>query len=98
VWGAHLLASRRGDHATLKEMLVPLVPAALLVTGLIVLQPDLGTTISLGIIILALLWFAGLPLRVFLAIVGTAVTSAVILALTAGYRSARVRAFFNPGE
>ncbi|MEE2034435.1 putative lipid II flippase FtsW [Rhodococcus chondri] len=98
VWGAHLLASRRGDHATLKEMLVPLVPAALLVTGLIVLQPDLGTTVSLAIIVLALLWFAGLPLRVFLGIVGTAVTGAVILALTAGYRSARVRAFFNPAE
>ncbi len=98
VWGAHLLASRRGESATLKEMLVPLVPAALLVTILIVLQPDLGTTVSLFIIVLALLWFAGLPLKVFIGIVGTAAASATVLALTAGYRSARVRAFFNPGD
>ncbi|MFD6675257.1 putative lipid II flippase FtsW [Rhodococcus zopfii] len=98
VWGAHLLATRRGEHSTLKDMLIPLIPAALIVTGLIVLQPDLGTTISLAIIVLALLWFAGLPLRVFLGIVGTASAFAVVLALTAGYRSARVRAFLNPGE
>jgi len=98
VWGAHLLATRRGEHSTLKDMLVPLIPAALLVTILIVLQPDLGTTVSLAIIVLALLWFAGLPLRVFLGIVGTATALAVVLALTAGYRSARVRAFLNPGE
>ena len=98
VWGAHLLASRRGENSTLREMLVPLVPAALLVTGLIVLQPDLGTTVSIVIIVLALLWFAGLPLKVFLGIVGTAGTLAVILALTAGYRSQRVRSFFNPGD
>ncbi|MGI9208626.1 MAG: FtsW/RodA/SpoVE family cell cycle protein, partial [Rhodococcus sp. (in: high G+C Gram-positive bacteria)] len=44
LWGAHLLASRRAENSTLKEMLVPLLPAALVVTGLIVLQPDLGTT------------------------------------------------------
>lgn len=98
MWGAHILASRRGENSTLKEMIVPLVPAALLVTILIVLQPDLGTTVSLIIVVLALLWFAGLPLKIFLGIVGTAVASATVLALTAGYRSARVRAFFNPGE
>lgn len=98
MWGAHVLASRRGENSTLKEMIVPLVPAALLVTILIVLQPDLGTTVSLIIVVLALLWFAGLPLKIFLGIVGTAVASATVLALTAGYRSARVRAFFNPGE
>jgi len=63
-----------------------------------VLQPDLGTTVSIVIIVIALLWFAGLPLKVFLGIVGTAATLAVILALTAGYRSQRVRAFFNPGD
>ena len=98
LWGAHLLASRRGENSTLKEMLVPLVPAALLVTGLIVLQPDLGTTVSLVIIVLALLWFAGLPLKLYLGMLGTAVTLAAILTVTAGYRSQRVRAFFNPGD
>ena len=53
------------ERASLKEMLVPLVPAAVIALALIVAQPDLGQTVSLGIILLALLWFAGLPLKVF---------------------------------
>ncbi|QCQ91499.1 putative lipid II flippase FtsW [Rhodococcus sp. SGAir0479] len=96
VWGAHLLATRRRETQSLKELLIPLVPAALIVFVLIVLQPDLGTTISLAIILLALLWFAGLPLKVFVGILGAGVVAAVTLALTAGYRSARVQAFFDP--
>lgn len=49
----------------MREMLVPLVPAALIALVLIVIQPDLGQTVSLSIILLALLWYAGLPLKVF---------------------------------
>ena len=41
--------------------------AAVIALALIVAQPDLGQTVSLGIILLALLWYAGLPLRVFAA-------------------------------
>ena len=66
IWGAHLLAARRMERASLREMLIPLVPAAVIALALIVAQPDLGQTVSLGIILLALLWYAGLPLRVFL--------------------------------
>ncbi|MGO9510657.1 MAG: FtsW/RodA/SpoVE family cell cycle protein, partial [Mycobacterium sp.] len=65
IWGAHLLAARRMERASLREMLIPLVPAAVVALALIVAQPDLGQTVSLGIILLALLWYAGLPLRVF---------------------------------
>ena len=68
IWGAHLLAARRMERASLREMLVPLVPAAVIALALIVAQPDLGQTVSLGIILLGLLWYAGLPLRVFLSL------------------------------
>ncbi len=96
VWGAHLLAARRMERASLKEMLVPLLPAALLAFTLIVSQPDLGQTVSLGIILLALLWFAGLPLKVFLSSLGAAMAAAAVLALTAGYRSDRVKSWLDP--
>ncbi|HYJ55132.1 MAG TPA: FtsW/RodA/SpoVE family cell cycle protein, partial [Mycobacterium sp.] len=66
IWGAHLLAARRMEHASLREMLVPLVPAAVIALALVVSQPDLGQTMSMGVILLGLLWYAGLPLRVFL--------------------------------
>ncbi|MEU1982631.1 putative lipid II flippase FtsW [Nocardia sp. NPDC019395] len=104
VWGAHLLVSRRAaaraanDPGGLKNLLVPLVPAGLLVCLLIVLQPNLSTTIALGIVLLALLWFGGLPMRLFVAILASGAIAALVLALSAGYRSDRMRAFFNPGD
>ena len=97
VWGAHLLAARRMEHASLKEMLIPLVPAAVVALALIVAQPDLGQTVSLGIILLALLWYAGLPLRVFVSSLLAVVMAAAVLAVSAGYRSDRVRSWLNPG-
>jgi cell division protein FtsW len=97
IWGAHLLAARRMERASLREMLVPLVPAAIIALTLIVAQPDLGQTVSLGIILLALLWYAGLPLRVFLSSLAVVVVAAGILAMSEGYRSDRVQSWLNPG-
>lgn len=96
IWGAHLLAARRMERATLREMLIPLVPAAVIALALIVAQPDLGQTVSLGIILLALLWYAGLPLRVFTSSLAAVVVSAAILAVSEGYRSDRVRSWLDP--
>ena len=97
IWGAHLLAARRMEHASLREMLIPLVPAAVIALALIVAQPDLGQTVSLGIILLGLLWYAGLPLRVFLSSMVAVMISAAILAVSEGYRSDRVQSWLNPG-
>ncbi|MEO8813708.1 MAG: putative lipid II flippase FtsW [Mycobacterium sp.] len=96
IWGAHLLAARRMERASLREMLVPLVPAAIVALALIVAQPDLGQTVSLGIILLALLWYAGLPLRVFCSSLLAVVLAAAVLAVSEGYRSDRVRSWLDP--
>ncbi len=96
IWGAHLLASRRMERASLKEMLFPLIPGAFVALTLIVIQPDLGQTVSMGIILLGLLWYAGLPLRVFLTSLGAVVAAGAVLAVSAGYRSARVQSWLNP--
>ena len=96
VWGSHLLAARRMERATLREMLIPLIPAAVIALTLIVAQPDLGQTVSLGIILLALLWFAGLPLKVFVSSLLAAVAAAVVLIIAEGYRSERVRSWLDP--
>ena len=97
VWGSHLLAARRMERASLREMLIPLIPAAVIALALIVAQPDLGQTVSLGIILLALLWFAGLPLKVFVTSLLAAIAAAAVLAVSAGYRSARVQSWLDPG-
>ncbi|MEZ0338421.1 putative lipid II flippase FtsW [Mycobacterium sp. pV006] len=96
IWGAHLLAARRMERASLREMLVPLVPAAVIALALVVAQPDLGQTLSMGVILLGLLWYAGLPLRVFLSSLGAILISGAVLAMSAGYRSARVQSWLDP--
>lgn len=96
IWGAHLLAARRMERASLREMLVPLVPAAVIALALVVAQPDLGQTLSMGVILLGLLWYAGLPLRVFLSSLAAVLVSGAVLAMSAGYRSARVQSWLDP--
>lgn len=95
VWGAHLLASRNRERASLKELLIPLLPVALLICLLIILEPNLSTTITIAIIVGALLWFAGLPVKVFLGFAGAGAAIAVGLALVEGYRSQRVMSFLG---
>ncbi|OBH60578.1 putative lipid II flippase FtsW [Mycobacterium sp. E2479] len=96
IWGAHMLAARRLERGSLRELLIPLVPAAVIALALIVAQPDLGQTVSLGIILLALLWYAGLPLRVFVTSLLAVFVAGAVLAMSAGYRSERVRSWINP--
>jgi cell division protein FtsW len=67
LWGADLL-SRKQDKNLLtqwKHMLVPLVPVAFMLLGLIMLGGDMGTAIVLTAILFGLLWLAGAPTRLF---------------------------------
>jgi cell division protein FtsW len=96
IWGAHLLAARRMEQASLLEMLIPLVPAAVIALALTVAQPNLGQAVSMSIILLALLWYAGLPLRVFLSSMIAAIGAAAVLAVSASYRSDRVKSWLDP--
>ncbi|GAA1382527.1 hypothetical protein GCM10009613_10510 [Pseudonocardia kongjuensis] len=96
LWGAHVLVARRAVMHRWKHALNPVVPVTLLVFTLLVLQPDLGMTISIGIVMLALLYFGGAPVKLLALIAGGGLAGAVILGLTAGYRASRITAFLSP--
>ena len=96
VWGAHLLATRRPHLAPLRHLLVPLLPVVALLALLILLQPDLGTTITLAVIVAALLWFGGMSIRLFVLLASLAGAGALAFALTVGPRSARISSWLNP--
>ena len=98
IWGAHLLAARRMERATLRETLIPLVPAAAIAPALIVAQPDLGQTVSMSIILLGLLWYAGLPLRVFLSSLFAAIVAGGILAVLGGLPLRPRASWPGPGQ
>ncbi|MGH3911692.1 MAG: FtsW/RodA/SpoVE family cell cycle protein, partial [Pseudonocardiaceae bacterium] len=97
LWGAHVLVAKRPLRHQWRHLLVPLIPVAVVIFALVMLQPDLGTTITLAIVLLALLWFGGVPRELFGAITLAAITGAIAMAGIAGYRSARVESFLHPG-
>ena len=92
LWGSDLLA-RKQDKRLLtqwKHMLVPLVPAALLLLGLIMLGGDLGTSIILTAILFGLLWLAGAPVRLFTGVLAGAALIGLLLVATSPNRMARL--------
>src|SRR5207244_2837953 len=96
LWGAHILVVKRAVLHQYRHLLVPVVPAALVMFALVMLQPDLGGTITLGVVLIALLWFAGAPLRLFGALALGTVAGVVVLAIGTDYRLSRVLSFLRP--
>ncbi|MFC8919882.1 putative lipid II flippase FtsW [Streptomyces sp. NPDC057116] len=92
LWGADLLA-RKQDKRLLtqwKHLLVPLVPVAFLLLGLIMLGGDMGTAIILTAILFGLLWLAGAPTRMFVGVLAVAAAIGVMLIRTSENRMARL--------
>ncbi|MBB4682794.1 putative lipid II flippase FtsW [Amycolatopsis jiangsuensis] len=95
-WGAHILVIKYNVIHQWRHLLVPVVPVALVMFALVMLQPDLGGTITLAVVLLALLWFAGAPKRLFGVILAGGLAGVLVLAIIAPYRLARVMAFLSP--
>jgi len=95
IWAAAYLA-RRPAPRTLGELLRPLGLTTGLVCALILVEPDLGTVIAIGIVLGAILIVSGAPLRVL----GTGGTLAAMLGIAAiwiePYRRARFFSFLDP--
>ena len=66
------------------------------VAALLMLQPNLGTTIALGAIVLTMLFIHGARMHHLGGIALLGAGAAAFLALQASYRRARVTAFLNP--
>ena len=96
VWVADLLARRGAVMHNTRATLRPVIVVLTITAALIMAQPNLGTTIIVASIAIALCFVAGAPL-VRLAgwtFLGAAV--ATLLAVAAPYRQARVLAFLDP--
>ena len=78
------------------QTILPAVAPILVCVGLIVMQPDLGTSVDILLIMTAILFVAGLSWK-WLA-VGAAAALPVLIALIAfvSYRQARITAFLHP--
>lgn len=96
MWGADIFARKEKLLGDVRHLLIPFLPASLVIIGLVVLQSDLGTGMILGSIVLAVLWYVGASWKVLVSIIGAVAGAVVVLILTTPYRMSRILGFFNP--
>jgi len=75
---------------------LPMLPAIGILAGLIMMQPDLGTTMLLAFIAIGMLFVAGAPLRHIIPIGFLGAGLAILAGLAAPYRRERIMAFMDP--
>ena len=96
LWGADLLVRKRKLLRIRRHVLVPLLPVSALVLLLVLLQPDFGTTVALASIVVALLWVAGVPLRLFGLLCAGVASAGGLLAMSSPHRVERLLSFRDP--
>jgi cell division protein FtsW len=96
LWGADLLTRKRKLLNEQKHVLIPLVPVAALVVGLVLLGGDLGTSLILMAIVAGLLFVAGAPLRVFVGLAAPVLLVVTYMTLERSARLSRLQSFLDP--
>ncbi len=95
---AYFLEKRNGKVNDITFTLVPIGVIVAILAGLIVLQPDLGTAVSLLVVSVTLLFVAGLDPRWLALSTIFALPVFYLLVFRVKYRRERILAFMNPWE
>jgi len=96
VWGADQLARNAREYYSWKTLLLPVLPVALTLMLLVVLEGDVGNTFLLAVIFLGMMFAAGAPMRLFVYAACAAAVGMLIASLAAPYRLARFTAWLDP--
>ena len=75
-----------------------MIPIAVMVVfqGIILLQPDFGAAMSIGIITLTLLIIGGIQWRYIVSVIAVSIPAVIVLIIAAPYRLKRILAFMDP--
>lgn len=93
---AGYVAERREQLQTeWKAFLMPLAVLAV-ISFLLLLEPDFGAVVVLGITAMGMLWLAGVPTLRFLIVCLAGVSAGGLLAIAQPYRVARLMSFLDP--
>jgi cell division protein FtsW len=98
IYAADLLTRRAKDLHDWRKVLRPILIVLAVICALVLREPDLDSTIVLGLIAFTALVVGGVRMRHLTLIGGTAVVAGTVLALVEPYRRARVFAFLNPSS
>lgn len=96
LWGADLLTRKRRLLHQHRHLLVPLLPVAAIVIGLVLLGGDLGTSLILMAIVAGLLFIAGTPLRLFVVLATPALAVILLMTFQRSARLSRLQSFMDP--
>jgi cell division protein FtsW len=95
---ADLLARRHNRMDDARLTLVPVLAVVGTTAVLMMLQPDLGSTMVMGAIVFSVLFVAGVPLGRLTAVFTVGSAGALVLALAEPYRRNRLLAFLDPSK
>lgn len=96
IFTSKYLSNSNNFIKSFKTGVFPILMISLVIFGLIMLQPDLGTGVILVMSIISLLFIAGVNMKFFIlgGIIG--VIGVIILIIIAPYRMDRITSFINP--
>jgi cell division protein FtsW len=95
VYLAYWLAARR-ERVTTAATTVPFIVLVVLVTGLVIAEPDLGTAIVIGAVAFTIWFVAGARLVLFGALGALVVVVTAAVAIAQPYRLRRLLTFLDP--
>jgi len=93
---AALLERRMDRIDDLRYSLVPIGIVLGCVVGLIMLQPDLGTALSIIVIVSVMVFAAGINYRYIIGLILVSLPAAYIVLMSADYRQRRMKVFLDP--
>jgi cell division protein FtsW len=96
IWVADLLARRAHVIHNVRATLRPVIVMLVLVSTLVLLEPDLGTTIVITAIALSTCFVAGVPIPALTRWSAAGLAVVMTLSVTVPYRRARVFSFLDP--
>jgi cell division protein FtsW len=90
------ILDRRAARRDWRYQMVPVIAVLVLLVLLVMAQPDMGTTMVLACIAVAMLFTAGIPLKPLGGLLAGGAVTAIFFAIAAPYRWRRMTSFVNP--
>lgn len=98
LWSASVLANRTKTLSDPKRLLFPFLLGFGVIEGLVLMQKDVGTALVIALIMFAMLWFVGAPLRILLGLGSLGVVGTAALVITDPERMHRIFSFLGHSE
>ena len=90
------LSKNQKDLRDIKKGVLPILGIIFLFFGLIMLEPDFGTSMVIVLTLISLIFISGVKLSFFLKIGLLGLSGIILLIVIAPYRMARIVSFLNP--